>query len=355
MRSTICAGGAPDQCSATSAGVLGRWAAKPLTGLSSGSAMPSETAGNSPRKLGIDARDAFGQRRMGREEAAVEQEVLVNVAEEEVTGFFGVRRRDACARPVAADLLERATDAERIARELNRGRIRQVLALATDRSLDQLAEQLADHADHQHAEADDQEPGGAGTLATAPRREAHAFAGAKDQPPEQPNAHDAEHDAHQANVQAHVAVEHVAELVRDHALQLVARELFEAPARDCDRGVVERKSGRERVDADLVFEHEHLRHRHTGGDRHLLDHVEQALLEHVARVAADQAPTQHLGDLRAAAAQRKHAKAAGKRDDDAHPEHRHRQQLRLKQRGLPRVLAPSPACPRSDRPPAAPA
>ena len=92
---------------------------------------------------------------------------------------------------------------------------------------------------------------------------------------------------------------------------------------------LEREAGGERVDAVFVLEHEHLRHRHARRDRHFFDHVEQALLERVARAAADQAPAEHLRDLRAAAAQRQHAHAARQRHDHARAEQRSEQQLRL--------------------------
>ena len=103
-------------------------------------------------------------------------------------------------------------------------------------------------------------------------------AGIHQDSPDDGEHEDAEQHAHQADVQAHVAVEHVAELVRDHALQFVALELVEAAPRHGDRGIGGRVAGGERVDAGFVLEHVDFRHRHAGGDRHFLDHVAQALL-----------------------------------------------------------------------------
>ena len=58
-------------------------------------------------------------------------------------------------------------------------------------------------------------------------------------------AQDAENDAHEAEIEPHVAVEDVAELVADDALQFVALERGDATARDADGGVV-RACGRRR-------------------------------------------------------------------------------------------------------------
>ena len=97
----------------------------------------------------------------------------------------------------------------------------------------------------------------------------------------------------QAEVEPHVAVEDVAELVADHALQLVAGERLERAARDGDDGVAGRVAGGEGVDARLVVQHVDRRHGHAGGDRHLLDHVEQPALGRIAACRARQrrAPT----------------------------------------------------------------
>ena len=78
-----------------------------------------------------------------------------------------------------------------------------------------------------------------------------------------------------ARAEPHVAVQHVAELVGDHALQLVAIEVHERAAGDRDRGIRRAVARRECVDPRLALEHVHLRHRHAGGDRNLLDDVAQ--------------------------------------------------------------------------------
>jgi hypothetical protein len=57
------------------------------------------------------------------------------------------------------------------------------------------------------------------------------------------------------HVEAHVAVEDVAELVADDALQFVAGELFERAAGDGDDGVARGEAGGEGVERGLVVEH----------------------------------------------------------------------------------------------------
>ena len=93
--------------------------------------------------------------------------------------------------------------------------------------------------------------------------------------PDEAEQQDAVEQADQPHVQPHVAVEHVAELVPDHALQLVAVEPLQRPAGDGDRRVGRRVARGEGVDAVLLLEHEHARHRHAGRDRHLLDDVDE--------------------------------------------------------------------------------
>ena len=98
--------------------------------------------------------------------------------------------------------------------------------------------------------------------------------------------HDAEDQADQPDVQPHVAVEDVAELVGHHALQLVAGQVVEAALGDGDHGIARGVAGREGVDARLLQNIDG-RHRHARGDGHLLDDVEQPLLPRVGGRAGD--------------------------------------------------------------------
>ena len=111
---------------------------------------------------------------------------------------------------------------------------------------------------------------GSGTLAVAP-----AAAELQEPQPERADQQDSGEQADQPDVQSHVAVEDVAELVPDHALQLIAIELSQRSPGDRDRRVGRRESRRERVDAGLLRHDEQARRRNAGGQRHLLDDVDQ--------------------------------------------------------------------------------
>jgi hypothetical protein len=78
-------------------------------------------------------------------------------AEEHVAGLRRVRALIAEPAGEAADLLERAGDAFRVARELHRRGVGQELALAAHGRLDQVAEERAEEADHRQAGAERQQ------------------------------------------------------------------------------------------------------------------------------------------------------------------------------------------------------
>src|SRR5437764_3695520 len=88
------------------------------------------------------------------------------------------------------------------------------------------------------------------------------------------DSHNPEDQADQPNVEPHVAVEDVAELVGHHALQLVAGQIVEAALGDGDHGIARAVPGREGIDAGLL-QNINGGHRHSRGESHLLDDVEQ--------------------------------------------------------------------------------
>jgi len=116
-------------------------------------------------------------------------------------------------------------------------------------------------------------------------------------------AHDAEDDADEAHVQAHVAVENVTELMGDHALQFVAIEQPDAAPRHADGGIVGGVTGRERIDARFPAQQVHRRHLHAGGQCHFLDHIQQLAFIRVRGVGVEQFAAEHLGDRAAAPGQ----------------------------------------------------
>ncbi len=174
--------------------------------------------------------------------------------------------------------------------------------------------------------------------------------------------HDARHDgdgqqaegpAHQPQVEAHVAIEDVAELVRHHALQLVASQQRRRAARHGDGGIGGRIAGGERVDAVLVLEHVDLGHGDARGDRHLLDHVVQAAQRRIARVALDARAAERARHHAAAGAQRQRLEQAGAADDGQHDDRGERPAALRAKPADP--SAPQHARRRSRRPPRPPA
>ena len=133
---------------------------------------------------------------------------------------------------------------------------------------------------------------------------------------------DAVQDANQSDIKPHVAVEDVAEFVRDHALQLIAIEVVDGAPVDADHGIGGGESGGERVDARFAIQQEHGGHGHARGQRHFLHHVQQPLLGQVVRVGVDAPPAQHVGHSLAALTQLGGLVQAA-RGDNSEGRHRH--------------------------------
>ena len=82
--------------------------------------------------------------------------------------------------------------------------------------------------------------------ARAAHRAAHQHA------PDNHRPQDSVHDTHQPHVEASIAVQDVAELVRNDTLELVTPQQFKAASRDADGHVALRMAGGKGVDAALV-------------------------------------------------------------------------------------------------------
>ena len=165
---------------------------------------------------------------MGREPPAERARAAL---EQHVRDFLRLHRRD--PRAVARDLLQRAGQALRLARELHGGRVGERFALPRDGGLDEPGAEEADRADQREREADRERRRDAAAVASAAR-----VARAAQQPPPRERQHeDAEAEPDQLLIEPHVAVQYVAELVRDDALELRAIEPLERAARDGDRRV----------------------------------------------------------------------------------------------------------------------
>ncbi len=246
--------------------------------------------------------DALLQRRMGREQRAPG----MALAEQHVRDLFAMHLGQLRAGLQGADLFQRPGDAIGLTRELHRRGISQRLARACHRGLDQAREKHADAADHQQSQPDRPQRI-AVVAATAATTNADGAArperGIEQLASDHAEHDDTEHHAHQADVEAHVTVEHVAVFVRDHALQFVAVECFQAALGDADGGIARAVTGGERIDAGLLFEHVNLRHRHARGDGDFLDHVAQATPRRVAGVRRHRCGVQTARHRAAAAAQ----------------------------------------------------
>ena len=107
-----------------------------------------------------------------------------------------------------------------MSRELNRGRVGEVLSLPRNSCLDNSSKEHADGAEHREAESDNQNYRCA--TITATRDDTCVIAAANDQATDEAQDHDAEQHAHEPDIKAHITIQNVAELVCDNALQLVA-------------------------------------------------------------------------------------------------------------------------------------
>ena len=189
------------------------------------------------------------------------------------------------ARGVIANLRKRAGDAVRIARVLHSSSVGEKLALPADRGLNQAPKEHAERADAPHDESHDDEPGAdrrSWVVLSSTRTRKRRTDEAEADVPENTDGHDACDDRGCPRIDARIAVENVAVLVRDDALHLVAREKLHAAARHADHGVRRIGAGGERVDR-RIFHHIDGRHRNARRDRHLFDDVEQLSFAWIAR------------------------------------------------------------------------
>jgi len=104
---------------------------------------------------------------------------------------------------------------------------------------------------------------------------------------------DAVHDTDQPDVQPHVAVEDVAELVGHDALQLVAIQVLQGALRYGYHGVARGVAGGKSVNARLVGQHVHARHGHARGNGHFLDDIQQPLLARQLGLVKDLSAAHH--------------------------------------------------------------
>jgi hypothetical protein len=237
----------------------------------------------------VERTDALRERRMRRQDA------LQSRREEHVRHLLGARRAELRACRETCDLQQRFLQPAGVARELDRGGIGEPLALAAHGGLEDAPGEQAERSEHHEGERRDQD--GPTALASTARRDAQNRAA------DQRDDEEAKEPPHQLHVQAHVAVHHVAELMGDHTLQLLAVQGIESALCDGDGRVGRRMPRGKGIDAGFVLEHVDLGHRHAGGDRHFLDHVAQSAALEILRVRIEPHATEREGDDAAARAQ----------------------------------------------------
>ena len=194
-----------------------------------------------------------------------------------------------------ADLFQRAGDSAGVARELDRRGVGQELALAADRAFDQVAEEHTDVAEDQHHDAEYKYAGRAARLFRVARR-----GGARDTHREVADHRQNQNpvdDADQSEIQPHVAVEDVAELMGHYSLEFLSIEIFEAPAGDGHHGVARLVAGGEGVDARLVVHDVDRRNGDARGQGHLFHDVQQSAFVEVVGLRIDDPAAEHRGDL----------------------------------------------------------
>ena len=162
---------------------------------------------------------------------------------------------------VVAQLAERAREALRVARDLGGRRVRQVLAPAGQRHLQ---ERGADRGQDQRRDADDGADRAEAAVAPPPAAEQrHPHDDVRDQ------RDDADQHRRQAH-QPHVAVADVGDLVRHHALELAPVEQRQQAGGGRDVGVLRVAAGGEGVGRHVVDDVDVGRLRQAGADRGVL-------------------------------------------------------------------------------------
>ena len=194
------------------------------------------------------------------------------------------------------DLGKCAGEAVRIARELHGGRIGQKLPLAAHRGLDELAEENTDPShDVEHKPACDEHGYDRSTIFFVARAGTGGCREAHQDSTKECQEEDAVQKPHEANIEPHVTIEDVAELMPDDPLEFVARKALDTTARDPHSGIPCAVACGEGIDA-LLVEHIHLRHRHARGQRHLLHHIQKPAFVGVGGGGIHRSAAKHFGD-----------------------------------------------------------
>jgi hypothetical protein len=176
---------------------------------------------------------------MGRE--PVDEDRAAGGDEVQVSECCGRRRTGEAVAGGRGDLGEGACETGGVAGELDGGGVGEELALASGGGLERAGEEKPGEADGNHEQADggeDEQRRGAGCGFVGLGVGAFRPAGAEDIDTELGDEEQAGEKGDEACVERSVAVEKMAELVGDDALELVASEAVEAAACEDEDGVV---------------------------------------------------------------------------------------------------------------------
>ncbi len=212
-------------------------------------------------EVGVDGADAVGEGWVCGEEVGPAGGEAIG--EEEVAGFGGAGGVEFGAGEKAADFFQGTGESVRVASELDCGGIGEEFPLAGYGTLDEAAGENADSADGDEAKAEEWE----GVFTAA---------GSEEDPADHGEAEQAEEDSHEPDIEAHVAVEDMAELVCDDALEFIAGELLQAALGDADYGIVGSVACGEGVDGLFIGQDVDLRDGDACGDGHFLDHIAES-------------------------------------------------------------------------------
>ena len=216
----------------------------------------------------IDGQDALGQRRMRGGQRLHETRNTLGKKGMTDFGCTGIVHDRTVLE--STDPFQCARDPVRVAGVLDRRGIRQIFPLPADRGLDQAAEKSAGKADDHQPDAKQKNlPPAFAASSSAPR----IRGGTQNIVARQANDENAVQHTHQADVEPHVAVKDMAELMGDDTLQLLAVQMVDQSLGHPDDCIARCETGRKGIDARFTGEDIHRRCRYAGRDRHFFHYV----------------------------------------------------------------------------------
>ena len=231
----------------------------------------------------VDAADALAQGWVCGEHLP---QVVFDLAEEDMRHLRRPGRVHQGTGNIAADHFQRVANTIGAAGVLHRTGVRQELLLPADGGLDESRRQSSQPAQQPQGQAQQRHGTALAALAVAGPGTGAVTAAQQDVAHVADKGDALEH-RRQTNIEAHVAIEDVTELVGNHPLQLVALELLDAAPGDCHHRICRGDARGKSIDPPLVVEHVYRWHRHVGRQCHLLDDIEAAALGGIPGLGQD--------------------------------------------------------------------